>query len=583
MFLDGNRYYEQWQRYLHENQMLSPSVMVVTVLFGIVLAFAAVFWPSRKASRMPAVEALREYAPTENKSRWKFVPWLALILGGYKIIVFALGINIQALLYSLTYSSGNFFLSIISGPLIFFDMAMTYVGPFFFFWGLTKVLIRDSTKFQSLASKFSSIMGDLGSLAAKNVRRNPARLAAIAFLIAFIIGYGVQVNGLMASQQDYTLRQVQASVGADITVNIVNASKAELIYDDIVANVSGIRNATVERYLTAPLSETDKYNRVQIRIIDANTWGNSAYYEPEWFSGNSVDQMLSEMKADNNTIILDRAIAKQYNLKLHDEVSVNFDSCPRKLEIVGFFGPEPQSTGPITISSVNTAPISGYYYSPFYSYVSRDLFNMTVGSVLYKLESFSSIKILIDLADGANGTQVAKQIRSLETSEVYGVESFDEQWRASSQMNNLVSFSSLQTLDIQGLGLIFAVLSASIGTALIAVVNLKERSREATLMSVRGLSYRQLVWMFLSESMAIITFAVILGVVVGVITVYGTITSTNTTLSTYNLVTQRLIYPTGELTTISTYIALIYATTIGAILLMTSQYVTKLEKMVRAK
>ena len=26
MFLDGNRYYEQWQRYLHENQMLSPSV-----------------------------------------------------------------------------------------------------------------------------------------------------------------------------------------------------------------------------------------------------------------------------------------------------------------------------------------------------------------------------------------------------------------------------------------------------------------------------------------------------------------------------------------------------------------------------
>ena len=26
MFLDGNRYYEQWQSYLHENQMLSPSV-----------------------------------------------------------------------------------------------------------------------------------------------------------------------------------------------------------------------------------------------------------------------------------------------------------------------------------------------------------------------------------------------------------------------------------------------------------------------------------------------------------------------------------------------------------------------------
>jgi ABC-type antimicrobial peptide transport system permease subunit len=129
---------------------------------------------------------------------------------------------------------------------------------------------------------------------------------------------------------------------------------------------------------------------------------------------------------------------------------------------------------------------------------------------------------------------------------------------------------------------VFAVLSASVGTALIAVVSLKERSREATLMSVRGLSYRQLVWMFLTESMAIITFAVILGVVVGLIIVYGNVTSTNS-YTTTSLVTQRLIYPANALATIGTYIALIYASTIGAIIVMTTQYVTKLEKMVRSR
>jgi hypothetical protein len=89
--------------------------------------------------------------------------------------------------------------------------------------------------------------------------------------------------------------------------------------------------------------------------------------------------------------------------------------------------------------------------------------------------------------------------------------------------------------------------------------------------------------MFLTESMATITFSVILGVVVGVIIVYGTIASTNATIGAYNLVTQRLIFPANALATIGTYIALIYASTIGAILLMTSQYVTKLEKMVRAR
>jgi ABC-type antimicrobial peptide transport system permease subunit len=150
-------------------------------------------------------------------------------------------------------------------------------------------------------------------------------------------------------------------------------------------------------------------------------------------------------------------------------------------------------------------------------------------------------------------------------------------------MNNLSTFSNLQILDVQGLGLVFAVLSASVGTALIAIVSLKERSREATLMSVRGLSYRQLVWMFLTESMATITFSVILGAVVGVIIVYGTINSANSSLYTTQLVAQRLIYPPNAIATIGTYIALIYASTIGAILVMTSQYVTKLEKMVRAR
>jgi ABC-type antimicrobial peptide transport system permease subunit len=136
---------------------------------------------------------------------------------------------------------------------------------------------------------------------------------------------------------------------------------------------------------------------------------------------------------------------------------------------------------------------------------------------------------------------------------------------------------------MEGLGLVFMVLSASVGTALIAIVSLKERTREATLMSVRGLSYRQLVWMFLTESMAIITFAVVLGVVIGVIMAYGTISAANTNFYTLQLVNQRLVFPSDVVTTVGTYIALIYVATIGAILVMTSQYVTKLEKMVRAR
>ena len=170
---------------LFASQMFSPEIALVTVIFGVVLSLTSVFWSSRKASRMPAVDALRDYIPIENKSRYRIISWIALILGSYKIVVFLLGLNVQLLVNQWMYSGGNFFGSIIAGPIILFDAVMTYIGPFLFFWGLTKVLIRDSTKFQQAASKISSVMGDLGALAAKNVRRNPARLAAIAFLIAF--------------------------------------------------------------------------------------------------------------------------------------------------------------------------------------------------------------------------------------------------------------------------------------------------------------------------------------------------------------------------------------------------------------
>jgi ABC-type antimicrobial peptide transport system permease subunit len=566
---------------LFASRMFSPSIMIVTIIFGVILSLASVFWSSRKASRMPAVEALRDYVPMENKSRFRILAWIALIFGTYKMVVFALGLNIPFMMSQLNYARGDIFINIGSTVLLYFDLAMTYFGPFLFFWGLTKLLIRDSTKFQTVATKISSVMGDLGALAAKNVRRNPARLAAVAFLIAFIIGYSVEVTGNIASQQDLTVRRVQADVGAEVTATIANASDAEIIFTNMMANVSGIQNATIERSTSARLSE--KYNTIQIRTIDVDTWGAAAYYEPGWFSGSSIDQMLKEMKANNNTIILDRAVAKQYNLQLYDEVGINFNSCPRKLRIIGFFGPEPpESQSTVIINGIPQKVQSSSFYSQYYSYVPRDLLNMTYGSEIYTLENFGT-QVLIKLAQEANGTDVANQIRDLAPNDFYTVNSFNEQWRLSEERGNLSTYGNIQVLDIQGLGLVFAVISASVGTALIAIVSLKERSREATLMSVRGLSYRQLVWMFLTESMAIITFAVILGLTVGVIIVYGNVTSANATLSSYNLVTQRLIYPADALATIGTYVGLIYVSTIGAILVMTSQYVTKLEKMVRAR
>jgi ABC-type lipoprotein release transport system permease subunit len=567
---------------LFSSGILNPIVAVATLAFAIILAVTSVYLSSRKASRMSAIDALRDYMPPDKPNR-KIFPVIALILGGYKIIIFLLGVNLSQLLNQLNYTSGNMFLSVASSGVILFDSVMTFLGPMLFFWGFTALLVRDSSIFQKVATKIASVMGELGALAAKNVRRNPARLAAIAFLIALIVGLSVQVTVQMSSQEDIIVRNVHNSIGADVSLSVVNASRGQELLNNITKSVSGIRNASLESNLLAPL--TGSWSSMSIKTIEPEKWVVSAFYEDNWFTGGpSVEQMLDDLKNNNNTIILDRNVAKQYDLSLYDTITVDFTSGARQLKIVGFIGPDLPENSYSAYGMSSTGGITTMYTigASFYSYVPRHLFNMTEGSAIYRAETSLTTKILLSLEPGVNGTEIAKQIRDLDL-EVYGVNSFDEQWQRSVNMNNLNTYSDLKNLELQSFGLIFAVLSASVGTALIAIVGLKERSREATLMSVRGLSYRQLVWMFLMESIAIITFAVILGAVVGVIIAYGNISTANASISIYNLVTQRLIFPPNAIVIVGTYIALIYASTIGAILVMTSQYVTKLEKMVRTR
>src|SRR3990170_5417311 len=50
---------------LFNPQVLNPYTVGFTVAFGMVLAFLSVFFSARRASRLPTVDALREYMPTE--------------------------------------------------------------------------------------------------------------------------------------------------------------------------------------------------------------------------------------------------------------------------------------------------------------------------------------------------------------------------------------------------------------------------------------------------------------------------------------------------------------------------------------
>ena len=161
------------------------------------------------------------------------------------------------------------------------------------------------------------------------------------------------------------------------------------------------------------------------------------------------------------------------------------------------------------------------------------------------------------------------------------IKSFSEVWKTA-QSNVIVAAAP----DAQKLGIIFAVLAASVGTGLVSVVSMRERSREAAMMSVKGLSYKQLLIVFLSENLAVILFSVVLGLVVGFIAAYGLVSSGNAlfgSVSGSSLIQHRFVLPVDSALFIVGCSVLIFASTVVPIVVMARKYITNLERMVRLR
>jgi len=536
---------------------IGPYTIVFALIFGVGVAFLSVFQPAKRASKLAAVDALREYIHVEEvKPHKNREPWVAFILGAYKLVVLFLGINPVALVAGHP-PPPNVLLMILLVTWIAIDYVLNFVGPILFFWGFTKIFIGRSLKFQELVTKAAKFLGDLGSLATRNVQRNPARAASIAFLIALIIGYSFQAVGAFASAQDRMPREIYFNVGADISVSLAPTANISTTMSKI-GGISDVLSTTVEYSFLGATS----WGGTEIKAVNPETWLNTAYYEDEWFTGNTARDAFQSMSLDNNTIVLDRGLTPDLNVG--DSIAVhlfqNGLTQPCTLRIVGFFGTE-QPQGLL--------PTEEWRSVRYWSYVSEGFYNQVSNNVSAYPE------ILIKLKAGTNGEAVADQIRQID-SNIYSVSSAAEQ---------LEEQQTDVTLSVQRLGVAFAIIVASVGTALVTLVSLTERSKEASLMSVRGLSFKQLATVLLTDNLAVVLFAMLLGAVGGLIIVRGTVSTNNSMVMASSMPTSivayRMVFPIDSLLILLACLVLVFASTMIPVIVMAKRYVSRLERMVR--
>ncbi|MFX1342031.1 MAG: ABC transporter permease, partial [Promethearchaeota archaeon] len=473
----------------------------LTLMFGVILAVFASYLPARRASKIPTTEAIREYTTAgESLAYPKMLAWTALILGSYKLVVWLLGISVQEIVLQLMFS--NPILGSLAMFWLMFDSLISFWAPLLFLWGLTTIIVKGWKGFYEYSQNFiSRILGELGGLASHNIRRRPGRTAAIIFITALLVGYSVQTIGVLGTSQDLAVREAYTTIGADLKVDVSFLDNISDLVPTIRA-LDGVRGATGE--FTFSLS-TAAYT-FDVRAINVSEWLSIAYWEPGWILGRPPLTAFELLEAENQTIILEKRYAVEYGVGIDNQISVRFSGMGsyHALTVVGYMGPEP------TLYQPPWGGPSSWVAEETWSYVPVELM------VEFSNETNPTGYILVALESPIYNAAVIQAIEALD--DVLNVESAIteiEEYHA-----NVIASS---TTNMMQMGVIFALLLASVGTFVIIYLTLRERRTTTALMSARGMTYAQTVIILMAEILTIMVFAIFIGFFVGLIIYYGLI------------------------------------------------------------
>lgn len=542
---------------------LSRETAIVTIVFTVILTLLSVWRPARRAASLSPLDALREYVYVEEVKGYKQTrPLIAFGLGLYKIAFLLLGINFL----TLSQNAGGARSALVSLGLVvltFLDFVLSFIGPFLFFWGASRIFAGGSARFQALIARFGRrILGELSQVASKNVYRNPARVAAITFLLALISGYGVWVTGQFASIQDHSVRQVFVNVGGEISVTTPNASSALGLATQL-SQWSNVTAATPEIGLFSSFGS-------QARAIDPVGWRAAAYHEHEWFTGQGENAIFEALGNDPRTIILEKGVASRLQLSIGETFALTVSTgTSYSMRVVGFFGPDTSQ------AQVLGGPVIPSIFGGGWSYVSLQFWQSLPGG------PFSSSRILVNAGQSVNATVLGESIQDL--SSEYSVRVAE---RELNQVSNAPGTDIFQgILDVFRLGVVFAGLAASVGVGTVTYASFREREKETTIMAVRGVSYGQLLGILLMESLPIVVFSLVLGTAVGLLNVHGWNLSLNSIFLGQSfeaaLAPYRVVLPAWVLVTLAILFGSILSAVIIPALMEARKTSEKMTRMVR--
>jgi len=513
---------------------------VTSLVIGLALTILSVILPSRRVSQIKPLDAIREYAESEElsvKAINRKVNFSLVVIGGYFLGDFILGLPVINQILNFAHLSGVSILINLSEILYFIEITiMPLLAPFIMAMGLVNIIVSFSDQ---LAGVFRIIVKPLtgrGSIvAARNFARKPLRTSLIIFMLTFTIIANLTLGSGIATVKNHIIVDTKMQVGADIKVEIYSLRPFDFFNRTIVTPINkypGVKHVT--RGFIEAFSGPYLLGKIHLVALDP-IYFKMDYYKDAYLSGVTVNEAYNLLL--NNYTIINYGAAKRYNLSMNDIISVR-DPIHPSVTVVNY-------------------KIGGYY--KFLPGVFQDMLAPQVESGIYAVINLDTIwRILeeryvvvvpdktflfIELENGVSAEQVAAYIRNLLTE--YQIDG--RVFVLNDEIDRMLhkEFSGA-LLSLYETGLLFSSTLIALVVFVSITISIIERRRELALLRVRGFMRNMVSKMLLGEAFLVMIVSLIISIPLSILMISSWVSGTTMVLpylQRYLQVTGGVVYP----------------------------------------
>ncbi|MGQ4833626.1 MAG: ABC transporter permease [Candidatus Asgardarchaeia archaeon] len=474
----------------------------LAVILAVILGIFAAWYPANAAAKLPVIEAIEEYSEEISIEKWR-PKWviLWLILGTYKIVAWLVGFNSINLLFEIGPNMSNFIVIIVLGIFIFIDnFILQYIGPLLFIYSLTKIVTMKLDKISRWLEKLiSPLSHGLGGMVVRNITRKPLRYTRVAFIIALTLGFGIASSIVQASNYHSQIKNVKASVGADINVQVFLGN---LTYYQNITRISGVNGISPIYHFGESIG--DYYT--SIYAIDPKNLSvvSSDYIYSDYTKNAPFLENLDKMNKNTKYILVSESLLRNLQVDIGDNLTLTFQVNESYSVSVDF----------IILDIVRVIP-GITYFGLFESLIVMNYHCFeSQGISIENMRAFRLDTILVDVSQNVNATKVAQEIVDMYPNTYVRV----AQDELNSIMNNPTYSASLLFLDVE---YVITLFIATVGIGLLMAMAVVERRKEFGILIARGTSPSQIIQLLLAESFVLMLVSVSIGVISGVASGFG--------------------------------------------------------------